>query len=166
MNVDWFQPYERGVYSVGAIYLTLQNLPRDQRYKPDNIIIIGIIIIPGPKEPNLTMNSYLTPLVLELKEAWSHGFVVATSHNTPITVRLALSCVTCDIPASRKVSGFLGHNAAFGCNKCLKKLIVEFGKRTDYSGFDRENWPARSEEQHRQRRTRSTRGTTITMVSG
>ncbi len=96
------------------------------------------------------MNSYLTPLVLEQKEAWSQGFVVATSHNTPITVQLALSCVACDIPASRKVSGFLGHNAAFGCNKCLKKFIVQFGKRTDYSGFGRENWPTRSEEQHRQ----------------
>ena len=30
LNVDWF---ERGVYSVGAIYLTIQNLPRDERYK-------------------------------------------------------------------------------------------------------------------------------------
>lgn len=148
MNVDWFQPFERSVYSVGAIYLTVQNLPRDKRYKPDNIIVVGII--PGPKEPSLTMNSYLTPLVLELQEAWSEGFVVTTPHNIPITVKLALTCVSCDIPASRKVSGFLGHNAALGCIKCLKKFTVEFGKRTDYSGCDRENWPIRSKDQHRQ----------------
>lgn len=25
VNVDWFEPYERGVYSVGVIYLTIQN---------------------------------------------------------------------------------------------------------------------------------------------
>ena len=31
LNVDWFEPFERGVYSVGAIYLTLQNLPRHER---------------------------------------------------------------------------------------------------------------------------------------
>ncbi len=29
MNVDWFQPYKRSIYSTGAIYLTLQNLPRE-----------------------------------------------------------------------------------------------------------------------------------------
>ena len=27
MNVDWFEPFERGIYSVGAIYLSVQNLP-------------------------------------------------------------------------------------------------------------------------------------------
>lgn len=72
LNIDWFEPFERGVYSVGAIYLTVQNLPRVDRNRIENIIIAGII--PGPKEPSKTINSYLTPLVLELKEAWSNGF--------------------------------------------------------------------------------------------
>lgn len=98
MNVDWFEPFERGVYSVGAIYLTIQNLPRNERYKT---IMVGIM--PGPKEPKLTINSYLTPLVIELNEAWQHGFCVNTENGASICVKLALSCVTCDIPASRKV---------------------------------------------------------------
>lgn len=55
-----------------------------------------------------------------------------------VTVKLALTCVACDIPASRKVCGFLGHKASLGCNKCYKKFNVQFGKPTDYSGFDRE----------------------------
>lgn len=147
MNVDWFEPFERGVYSVGAVYLTIQNLPRDLRYKPENIIMVGVI--PGPSEPSLTINSYLTPLVLELKEAWEHGFHVVTDTSVPICIKLALTCVTCDIPASRKVCGFLGHNAVLGCNKCLKKFNVNFSQPTDYSGFDRENWAIRSCEQHR-----------------
>ena len=63
-------------------------------------------------------------------------------------VCLALSCVTCDIPATRKVCGFLSHNAALGCNKCLKKFNVKFGERTDYSGFNREDWLPRTLEQH------------------
>ena len=45
----------------------LQNLPQNLRYKPENIIIVGII--PGPAERKKTINSYLTPLVNELKEA-------------------------------------------------------------------------------------------------
>ena len=31
LNVDWFEPFERGAYSVGSIYLTVQNLPRNMR---------------------------------------------------------------------------------------------------------------------------------------
>jgi hypothetical protein len=45
-------------------------------------MIVGII--PGPKEPKKIINSYLTPLVLELKEAWSHGFNVLAAHNVPV----------------------------------------------------------------------------------
>ena len=146
LNVDWFEPFERGVYSVGAIYLTIQNIPRAERYKPENIMIVGII--PGPKEPKKTINSYLTPLVLELKQAWSHGFNVLAAHNVLLHIKLALTCVTCDIPASRKVCGFLGHNAILGCNKCLKRFSVDFGQPTNYSGYDRDNWVLRSKEQH------------------
>ena len=120
MNVDWFQPFTRTQYSVGAIYLTVQNLPRSQRYKEENVILVGII--PGPSEPSLTMNSYLAPLVQELQQSWNEGFTVRTSSNMPIKIRLARTCVACDIPASRKVCGFLGQNAAFGCNKCYKKF--------------------------------------------
>ena len=144
LNVDWFEPFERGVYSVGAIYMSIQNLPRDVRYHPENIVIIGII--PGPRDPKKTMNSFLTPLVLELQEAWSQGFNVISSENIPVCIKLALSCVICDIPASRKVCGFLSHNAALGCNKCLKRFPVMFGESTDYSEFDCENWEQRSLE--------------------
>ena len=146
LNVDWFEPYERGVYSVGAIYLTVQNLPRNERYRPQNIIILGIL--PGPKEPKKTINSYLTPLVLELKEAWDKGFDVLSVEGIPVNVKLALSCVTCDIPVSRKVCDFLDHNAALACNKCLKKFEVNFRAATNYSGYNREDWILRSKEQH------------------
>ena len=145
LNVDFFQPFEREVYSVGAIYLTIQNLPRNERYKTENIIIVGII--PGPTEPKKNLNSYLMPLVYDLQEAWLHGIEVSDHENT-ICVKLALSCVTCDIPATRKVCGFLSHNAALGCNMCLKKFNVKFGERTDHSGFNREDWLPRTLEQH------------------
>lgn len=145
LNVDWFQPFERGVYSVGVIYLTIQNLPRDQRYRLENIIIVGIL--PGPNEPKKTMNSFLTPLVLELKECWQHGFSLMSYKNTPICVKAALSCITCDIPATRKVCGFLGHNATLGCNKCLKEYSKE-GNSTNYAGYNREGWVERSFRQH------------------
>ena len=70
-----------------------------------------------------------------------------------IRIKAALSCCACDVPASRKVCGFLSHNATFGCNKCFKNFShypsPNGGILTDYSGFDRENWPLRTNSDHR-----------------
>lgn len=77
------------------------------------------------------------------------GFHLHTHFSNIITLKVALACVTCDIPASRKVCGFLSHNAALGCNKCLKKFSSSFGVRCDYSGYDRENWVLCTANQHR-----------------
>ena len=57
LNIDWFQPFTHTQYSVGAMYLVVLNLPREERYKIENVILIGVI--PGPK----TMNSYIAPMV-------------------------------------------------------------------------------------------------------
>ena len=62
LNIDWFQPYSHVMDSVGVIYLCILNLPRRLRYKQENILLVGII--PGPKEPKLVANAFLTPLVM------------------------------------------------------------------------------------------------------
>ena len=49
LNIDWFNPFKEAPYSAGGIYLTVQNLPRTERYKMENIILVGIM--PGPQEP-------------------------------------------------------------------------------------------------------------------
>ncbi len=49
LNIDWFQPYKHGQYSVGVMYLAIMNLPLSIRLKRENIILLGLI--PGPKEP-------------------------------------------------------------------------------------------------------------------
>lgn len=164
MNIDWFQPFSHTVYSTGAIYLTIQNLPRNERYKIENIIIVGIL--PGPKEPKLTVNGYITPLVEELKEFWEGVVFSVPVHGTTmnIRVRLALTCIACDIPASRKVCGFLGHAATLGCNKCLKKfkrVTIPGGQRTDFSGYDFQNWEPRNFELHKDHCKQMLESTTI-----
>ena len=146
LNVDWFQPFQHVTYSVGAIYLSILNLPRSKRHLFENIILIGII--PGPNEPSLTINSYLTPLVKELKSAWVNGIEMKNDKGISVTVRVALGSVNCDIRASRKVVGFLAHRAVLGCNKCLKQFTTT-ASQTDYSGFERQSWPMRNNEQHR-----------------
>lgn len=66
LNVDWFEPFANGrIHSVGAIYPSINNLPRAERYKPESLILVGIM--PGPKERSKhQINRYLRPLVDEL----------------------------------------------------------------------------------------------------
>lgn len=148
LNVDWFQPFKHTAYSVGAMYIAIQNLPRNMRFLAENVILVGII--PGPSEPHLTMNTFLEPLVKDLMNLWN-GVVMKSNLQSSVLVRAALLCVACDIPASRKVCGFVGHTALKACTKCLKDFPTQsFGTPPDYGGFDRENWAVRTNSTHRQ----------------
>ena len=92
LNVDWFQPYTHVCDSLGAIYLVDVNLPRSERYKWENMILVGLI--PGPKEPKCTINSYFYPLVKELLQFWADGVQVIACDGTHKLLQIALSmCV-------------------------------------------------------------------------
>ena len=73
-----------------------------------------------------------------------------THDNRLVLVRAVLLCVVCDIPAARKVCGFLGHRALLGCSRCLKLFPTEnVGDKPDYSGFNRSDWEPRTPDHHR-----------------
>jgi hypothetical protein len=118
MNVDWFRPFEHSPYSIGVIYFVILNLPQNLRYKQDNIIVGGII--PGPHEPSKTLNTVLTPFVDDFLRLWQGIALTLPEPNLPVRIRAALLCVCCDVPACRKVCGFLGHNGRLACSKCNK----------------------------------------------
>ena len=115
------------------------------------MILVGII--PGPHEPSLTVNSYLSPLVLELKQFYGGVMIPCISASGTflnVSLKLALVGVFCDLPASRKVCDFTSFNSLHDCNKCLKCFPVEtFGEKPDYSGFNRSEWPLRNLDIHK-----------------
>ena len=120
--MDFFHPYKhiKG-YSVGAIYGVLMNLPREMRYKRENVILIGLI--PGRKEPDHDINTFLDR---ELILLWSGRNMQVCGLDK--IVRCALLCVACDLPAGRKTCGFLGHAAHYGCSKCFKAFSGVLGR--------------------------------------
>ena len=147
LNMDFFQPYKHVQYSLGAIYLTILNLPRGTRNKSNNVILVGLI--PGPHEPQHDINSFLEPLVNDLQQFWTGIELNVHSLNCKKKIRCALVCIACDLPAGRKTCGFLNYNARFGCSRCWKQFSGGVGSM-DYSGFDRENWRQRTGPEHKQ----------------
>lgn len=126
LNVDWFNPYKHIQYSVGAIYILILNFPRPLRYLSGNTIVVGEI--PGPEEPKLHMNSFLEHLVQELLLLWK-GVRMCTAEGEK-EVKAVLLCAACDLPAGRKIGGFLGHGALKECSRCLKTFPTEkFGDK-------------------------------------
>ena len=116
------------------------------RFKRENVLLIGIL--PGPHEPSKDINAYLNPLVDELLMFFQRVNIGVHDSEIEKKIRCVLLCVTSDIPAGRKVCGFLGHGAHNGCSKCLKQFCSSIGN-IDYSGFDRASWPVRTVAGHR-----------------
>ena len=60
----------------------------------------------------------------------------------------------------KKICVFKSHSALVGCSRCLKKFPGGFGKKRDYSGFDRNSWSPRTNEDHRRQATKISRSKT------
>ena len=147
MNVDWFRPFTHTNESIGAIYMVIQNLPRQCRYKPENVILCGII--PGPKEPPGTLNSYLGPVVSDLLELWN-GVRLKLDNGKIITCRAALASCACDLPATRKLLGFSSYNSSHACSKCIQFFpYMKNYDKFDFSDFNSQKRRPRDLHQHR-----------------
>ncbi|XP_070549686.1 uncharacterized protein [Ptychodera flava] len=138
LNLDWFCPFKHLPYSVGALYLIILNLPRTERYKKENVILVGLL--PGPREPSLNVNSFLNPLVEEMQLLWDEGLlcsVIESGKSLVSRFHAAIISVVSDVPATRKLCGFVGHMAKRGCSKCEKEFISgKFGEKINYGGFE------------------------------
>jgi hypothetical protein len=144
INLDWFQPFESSVYSCGAIYGVICNLPREVRFKKENMLTLGLL--PGPNEVKLhKINHYLSPIVDELLEFWNGIEIPAAKRK----IRLALICCSNDIPAARKLCGHI--SASVSCHRCYKRANIN-GRKLNFGGFDdMDDWfVERDLEEHRQ----------------
>ena len=130
-----------GSTHTNMLNILLLNFPRQIRYRKENMRIAGII--PGPSEPSLQMNAYLEPLVRDLLKLWK-GVEMATPDGVKV-IRAALLCSASDIPAQRKLGGFVSHGASVGCSRCLKTFPSNEAGKLNYSGFERTErlWPKR-----------------------
>ena len=149
LNLDWFQPFDGITHSTGVLYAAICNLPRNIRFKQENLIILGIL--PGLNEVSLhKINHYLAPIVNELKALWNGVTLNRTyERRNGMKIRAALILVSCDIPAARKICGHV--SALVSCHRCLKKANYE-NNQHNFAGMDNiDEWfIARDPSQHRE----------------
>ncbi len=153
-NIDWWQPHENSNKSLGVMYFAICNLPREIRYKRENLIIGGIIPSLDFSDGKTTRTEpeslvpFQDPIVDELLTLWRRGAKIETfNHPNGVQMKAALLLNSSDCPAARKSSGFLAVSANYGCNYCMKKFPGQVGEKY-YGGFE-DVWPERSMEEHR-----------------
>jgi Transposase family tnp2 len=122
LAVDWYNPFHNKIAgknaSTGVIFMACLNLPVEERFKEENIYLVGVM--PGRKQPIRT-NEILQPLVTDLLRYWHQGvsFIGIPGIEKPRLVRGALVQVVCDLPAARKITGFCSHSATSYCSVCF-----------------------------------------------
>ncbi|OAD70570.1 hypothetical protein PHYBLDRAFT_102252, partial [Phycomyces blakesleeanus NRRL 1555(-)] len=125
------------------------NLPHNERYKPENTLLVGLM--PGPKEPkSKEINHYLWPMVDDLIRL--HEGLAIPTFECPSGVRVhaTLMMVACDIPAARKTSGFTSHNSTCAYYKCNRHFPhLENSVNVDFRGFDFSRWVLRDSVENR-----------------
>jgi len=130
--MDWFQPFVSSQYSVGVIYAAICNLPRIERFKPENILTLAVI--PGPHELKLhEINNYLYPIVNQLNKLWNGYNVITHEYINGRFIRGAVIGCSSDVPATRKLCGFI--SARIACYRCYKSANF-VGNQPNFGGFE------------------------------
>jgi hypothetical protein len=62
LNLDWFQPYDDVIHSTGVIYAAICNLPRDMRFKCENMLVLGLL--PSPTLQKIENPEFVRKILL------------------------------------------------------------------------------------------------------
>ncbi|KAB5590975.1 hypothetical protein CTheo_5591 [Ceratobasidium theobromae] len=141
LNIDWFRSTPKGTESVGAVYLTIQNLERSVRFLPSNVILA--CLVPGPKEPPLEeLNWVFQPIVDQIKLLYAGIAMKIHGEDRLVHVYTQLILNDADTPARCKSCGTAGH--AHGTRFC--RCNTEQGDINTAKGYDINNLVLTNEE--------------------
>lgn len=99
------------------------NLPRNLRYRPENIYLVGVI--PGLSEPSaIQMNHILSPLIDVLLEMWHNGLFLRHTPKHPFgrRSRVAVVPLVADLHTGQKMAGFGSRTSTHFCSYCLTTI--------------------------------------------
>lgn len=109
--------FKSSKFSMWPFFLVINELPYQERFKRENMIMAGLWF--GPKKPsaNLFMETFRGDL-----EKLSRGVFFETAGNDePISVRGFVICGTCDLAAKAQFMNMKQYNGYYGYQNCKQK---------------------------------------------
>ncbi|KAG2217346.1 hypothetical protein INT45_010278 [Circinella minor] len=122
---DGFNIFKRKSYTITVVMAMLLNLPPEERFKKENLLLLATI--PGPGKPKM-IDSFLRPIREELKVLQEDGMRITTDDGV-FNSRVQLIFTGGDIPALGDLVGN-SHMSYYGCRICVVK-----GVRGDKGGI-------------------------------
>ncbi|KAK3918258.1 50S ribosomal protein L20 [Frankliniella fusca] len=114
---DGLSLYECSAYSLWPFFFVVNELPPQERFKRENIIMAGLWGCQDKPHPNFFLQKTCSELS-KLKD----GITVTTEDiANPITVDVVVVCGTCDAPAKADFLNIKSHSGYFSCSRCLIK---------------------------------------------
>ncbi|EIW80779.1 hypothetical protein CONPUDRAFT_57284, partial [Coniophora puteana RWD-64-598 SS2] len=139
-NIDWMGVLENRPHSTGAMYIAINNLPREHRFLQSNVICASVM--PGPKEPDVRQISHcMEPCTKEIS-ILRNGITLCVkmavySEDQLADVHADLACLDCDMPASHKTNGTASHSHDMHpCVSCDAN-VTDFNKPSGYDSSTR-----------------------------
>nr|XP_021842429.1 uncharacterized protein LOC110782571 [Spinacia oleracea] len=128
---DGFNPFgeKRSTYSTWPVILAAYNLPPWLCMKKEYLMLS--MIIPGPKSPGNDIDTYLQPLIDDLKELWEVGVPTYDAYKKEtFQLHASLLWTINDFPAYGNLSGW----CVYGKNACPCCIKDTWSKRYNNSG--------------------------------
>ena len=124
-NTDGAPVFKSSSFSIWPFYLTINELPYQQRISRENQILGGLWF--GSAKP--LMLSFLKPIHEELHRLETVGMTIDFSETENIYCRAFLYAGSCDLPAKCLVCNTIQFNGYYGCSNCLiKRVSTSAGK--------------------------------------
>lgn len=111
---DGIPIFKSSKFSIWPVYFVINELPYQERFKKENIILVGLWFGDEKPEPNM----YLLPIYNEVIELRNGIEIETPDIQNPINVKAWIICGTCDLPAKALFLNMKQYNGKFGCHKC------------------------------------------------
>ncbi|XP_074100574.1 uncharacterized protein LOC141528425 [Cotesia typhae] len=124
---DGVPVFKSSKISVWPIYLTINELPFEDRKKNFNTLLLGLWC--GDKKPHF--NSFFYAFRPVFESLLLDGIKVFCPGENEITVRGALLMGVCDLPAKIDSLNFVNFNSKYGCSVCFfEGRVMQIGPRS------------------------------------
>ncbi len=134
INLNWFQPFESSMYSIGVIYEVICNLLCDIRFKKENMLTLGLLSRPQEVKKH-HINHFLASIVDELLELWNrYDLLTSNRFSDRKKIWLAVICCLNDSLVARKLCEHI--SVVTACYRCYKQASGNDGQRANFGGFD------------------------------
>ena len=121
---DSVELYESSSYSLWPFYFVINELPPEERFKPENLIMVGLWGSKSKPHPNV----FLKHTYHQLEKLRNGIEVQIGDSGEKRFIKVILLCGTCDTPARASFMNLKTHSGFHSCPQCLTE--GEKSKRT------------------------------------